>query len=442
MVLMKVFAPNVHCSEMHFGFDEEMGRKESIVHMIKNDSISILFVSPEIVILLYFPSLQEVTALQFDTDGGFQMGVGSSTGKVLLYDLQSSYPIRIKDHMYGSPILDIQWHHSLNTERPKLITIDSKMAGVRSTHPTKVRPLGQPPSVPVRIVGARQGEGRTPIEPSGGKINDICVFKDSGLVLLALASSQVPAYFIPDLGTSPKWCAPMENMTEELEEGGQTTIYDNYKFFTREDLEKLNLTSLIGTNLLRAYMHGFFIDYRLYKKAKAIADPFAYETHKEEQKQRKLEEQRASRITLKRKLPNVNCGLAARILENEEAEDESKDVDDNETKKKSKKKKGLGSDVFKDERFVAMFEIKQSEAFWNRVSLAKEDALPMGERLKALQNDRQASGLPSDVKLGPGGWREISFITRNSTKYEEDKEDKEAHHVKRRGIQSLGLKTR
>ncbi|KAJ0045899.1 hypothetical protein Pint_05371 [Pistacia integerrima] len=66
----------------------------------------------------------------------------------------------------------------------------------------------------------------------------------------------------------------------------------------------------------------------------------------------------------------------------------------------------------------------------------------MGERLKALQNDRQASGLPSDVKLGPGGWREISVITRNSAKYEEDKEDKEAHHVKRRGIQSLRLKTR
>ena len=33
-----------------------------------------------------------------------------------------------------------------------------------------------------------------------------------------------------------------------------------------EDLERLNMTNLIGTNLLRAYMHGFFIDHRLYKK--------------------------------------------------------------------------------------------------------------------------------------------------------------------------------
>lgn len=67
-------------------------------------------------------------------------------------------------------------------------------------------------------------------------------------------------------------------------------------------------------------------------------------------------------MQLKRKLPKVNRGLAARILENAEAENECKDVDDIETKKKSKKKKGLGSDVFKDERFAAMFENKVSQS--------------------------------------------------------------------------------
>ena len=56
------------------------------------------------------------------------------------------------------------------------------------------------------------------------------------------------------------------SLQEEMEEGAQTTIYDDFKFLTKEDLERLNLTNLIGTNLLRAYMHGFFIDYRLYKK--------------------------------------------------------------------------------------------------------------------------------------------------------------------------------
>ena len=51
-----------------------------------------------------------------------------------------------------------------------------------------------------------------------------------------------------------------------MEEGTQSVIYDDYKFLTKEDLERLNLTSLIGTNVLRAYMHGFFIDNKKYKK--------------------------------------------------------------------------------------------------------------------------------------------------------------------------------
>lgn len=43
-------------------------------------------------------------------------------------------------------------------------------------------------------------------------------------------------------------------------------VYDDYKFVTKQDLATLGLSHLIGTNLLRAYMHGFFIDIRLYHK--------------------------------------------------------------------------------------------------------------------------------------------------------------------------------
>lgn len=53
----------------------------------------------------------------------------------------------------------------------------------------------------------------TSIQPSGGGINDICVFPGSGLMLLALDSSLIPSYFIPELGPAPKWCSPLENLT-------------------------------------------------------------------------------------------------------------------------------------------------------------------------------------------------------------------------------------
>lgn len=53
----------------------------------------------------------------------------------------------------------------------------------------------------------------TSIEPAAGNINDLCVFSDSGLMLLALDSSQIPSYFIPALGPAPKWCSYLENLT-------------------------------------------------------------------------------------------------------------------------------------------------------------------------------------------------------------------------------------
>ncbi|PKU84456.1 nucleolar protein 10 [Dendrobium catenatum] len=436
---------------------------------------------------------QEITAVQFDEDHGYLMAVGTSAGKISIYDLRMSDPIRIKDHMYGRPILDIKWHQTLNSVDPKLISTDSHV---------------------VRVWDPNTGDNLINIEPSDGAINDVCVFHESGLMLLALDCSQIPAYFIPNLGPAPKWCSYLENLTEEMEEGSQATIYDDYKFLTKEDLERLHLTNLIGTNLLRAYMHGFFIDYRLFKKAQAIVDPFAYETYIEKKKQEKIEAERASRITIKRKLPKVNRLLAARLLENQEAEGEVMIADDHNAKKKlSKKNRGLTSDILRDERFTAMFENKDfevdelsreylslhpqstkknsslieeyfdpvmedeeegtsssdasvasqsleeesdedkkhkknpkrvrlyevkderhAEAFWSAVSLAKDDALPLGERVAALE---KRSAAPSNVKLGLGGSREISFLSTNT---KQQKKVENPPEGKRRGIKPLGLK--
>lgn len=43
-----------------------------------------------------------------------------------------------------------------------------------------------------------------------------------------------------------------------------------HRFVTKADLVKLGLDHLLGTPLLRAYMHGFFVDNRLYNKAKWV----------------------------------------------------------------------------------------------------------------------------------------------------------------------------
>lgn len=53
-----------------------------------------------------------------------------------------------------------------------------------------------------------------------------------------------------------------------MEESEIMTVYDDYKFITREELDDLGLEHLVGSKLLRAYMHGFFMDARLYRKAR------------------------------------------------------------------------------------------------------------------------------------------------------------------------------
>lgn len=63
----------------------------------------------------------------------------------------------------------------------------------------------------------------TSIEPTAGKINDTCVFNQTGLILLALDSSQIPSYFIPALGPAPKWCSYLENLTV-----CSLSCFDNY----------------------------------------------------------------------------------------------------------------------------------------------------------------------------------------------------------------------
>ena len=79
------------------------------------------------------------------------------------------------------------------------------------------------------------------------------------------------------------------------------------RFVTKADLTKLGLDHLMGTPMLRAYMHGFFVDNRLYDKAKVLTDPFAYETYRAQRVQKKIDDERKSRISLVRKLPKVRA---------------------------------------------------------------------------------------------------------------------------------------
>lgn len=54
---------------------------------------------------------------------------------------------------------------------------------------------------------------------------------------------------------------------------------------------------------------------RLYKRAKSIADPFAFEEYKKRKIREKIEQERPSRIKIEDNLPKVNRDLASRLMD-------------------------------------------------------------------------------------------------------------------------------
>ncbi|TPX38892.1 hypothetical protein SeMB42_g06555 [Synchytrium endobioticum] len=275
------------------------------------------------ILLESFPEISKITF----HDNGLLMGVGTTSGHVLLYDLRNRMPVAWKDHQYGFPIKNVSFH----TATDNVISADTKTLKIWNHYDTKLF---------------------TSIEPTHD-INDICAVDNSGLILVANEGVQILSYYIPQLGPAPRWCTFLENLTEELEENPSQTIYDDYKFITRKELNRLGLDHLIGTNLLRAYMHGFFVDLRLYEKARAIANPFELQEYRKKKVQDKIEKERETRIRDIKKLPRVNRALATKVMEGDEGEEKDTSMNG---RSKRKARNEISVNPMADERFKAMFE--------------------------------------------------------------------------------------
>ncbi|XP_059163075.1 nucleolar protein 10-like [Physella acuta] len=315
----------------------------------------------------------EITAMKFRKDG-LTVGLGTSTGHILLYDLRAMKPFNVKDHNYELPIKSIEFQDSQDL----VLSMDSKI---------------------LKMWNRNTGKPMTAIEP-GVNLNQLCVVPNTGLIFLANEAPKVLTYFIPTLGPAPRWCSSLDSMTEELEEKSESTVYDDYKFVTRTELEELGLVHLIGTNLLRSVMHGFFMDMRLYHKAKAVADPFAYEKYRKTKVREKIEQDRTNRVQLK-KLPSVNRDLAQKLMEEDEAQ-------------KSNPKKRVNkavTSILKDDRFSAMFNNPdfqidpESEEFrlinpvmskLDKARKKREEKYALSKQFKEVEGEDEPEGRPSD----------------------------------------------
>lgn len=216
----------------------------------------------------------QITTSCFSTkNNGLKFACGSSTGYSYIYDLRQSSPLQVKDQGYGYAIKNIQFLNLPNND-DYILSSDKRIAKIWE-HGTGKQVCSMEPSV---------------------DLNDIAHIENTGMFLTANEGQQMHTYYIPHLGPAPGWCSFLDNITEELEEKPSASVYSNYRFITKADVKKLSIEHLIGSKVLRAYMHGFFIDNSLYEKLCLITNPDKLKDSREREIRQKLDKQRESRI--------------------------------------------------------------------------------------------------------------------------------------------------
>ncbi|RMZ82132.1 hypothetical protein DV737_g2180, partial [Chaetothyriales sp. CBS 132003] len=217
-----------------------------------------------------FDGRPEVTALDFH-HSGIKLAVGTSTGLVHMYDLRSPLPTLTKDQGYGYPILHLEHLNFSSTTRAsnteaKVLSVDKRI---------------------LKIWEEQDGAPWTSVEPSVD-MNSVAWCRDSGMFLTANEVEEMAD-------------DPSDPQAFNTRRGGE--VYENQKFLTMAQLRTLNLDHLVGkTNLVRPYMHGYFIQRQLYEEARLIVNPTSWEEERAKRIQEKIDKERESRIRGQKKL--------------------------------------------------------------------------------------------------------------------------------------------
>ncbi|KAK4105229.1 WD40 repeat-like protein [Parathielavia hyrcaniae] len=302
----------------------------------------------------------EVTALDY-SDDGLSLALGTSTGQIRIFDLRNPRPLLKKDQGMGLPIKTLI-HMKTPTEERKLLSADKRI---------------------IKIWDEHTGDLWTSVEPLVD-INHVTQVPDSGMILTANEGKHMHCFLIPNLGLAPKWCHFLDNLVHEMENETQTETYDNYKFLTKPELKSLSLDHLIGkTNLLRPYMHGYFVAAKLYDQARLIANPYVWEEERAKRVKEKIEKERATRIRGVKKV-KVNQKLADKILQ----------------RQVKRAKVDLEAGVLGDSRFSKLFEDEEFKVDENSFEFRALNPSTQVEYTGPSQNARIGADDSSDEESG------------------------------------------
>ena len=295
-----------------------------------------------------------VTAMRFSSDG-ISIACGMASGHALLYDLRMNIPVVEKDHQFDTPITDIHFHDASKS----IISSCKKI---------------------VRVWDKDTAKTFCNIEPSFD-INTTHVVPNTGMIMVGGENPRMNIYYIPDLAPAPKWAAFLDNMTDELEGESKQAVYQDYKFLTRDEIERLGITKLIGTPYLRAHFHGFFIDFRLYRRVRDIARPDEYREYLKQRVQEQMEKKRGSRIAAQ---PMVKIGAHV-----------NQDYLDTLAQKKGD---SAVNNVVGDSRFARMFQDPNMKIDTN--SEAYKRTHPFADKLNKFESADTENGAAKSSRVG------------------------------------------
>lgn len=348
-----------------------------------------------------------ITSLKSHPTDGLSLAVGTSTGHTLLYDLRSPTPFAVKDQGYGEPVRCVDWLRGGGHQEDagRVVSADSKVIKVWDKNNPSTNHLSLHPPNP---------------------LVDLHPVPESGLLFVACDASPLSTYYIPEFGPAPRWASFLDNVTEEMAEdtsGAGKGAYTDYKFVDRAELETLGLTHLVGTPVLKPYMHGYFLALKLYQKARLIANPQSYAEHREKLVAEKIAAKAESRIRAKRDQPKVNKALAEKLRREEEA---AEAAEKRKRAKKAARAAEAGGDaaaatepaaeaetgkstksVLADPRFAELFADpafaidEESKTFARLNPATARDAALHGRRKTAVEEeeddtDRESSGVSDD----------------------------------------------
>jgi ribosome biogenesis protein ENP2 len=279
----------------------------------------------------------EVRQIAWSSDG-MNIACGLETGIVRGYDIRSSHVLFERDHRNDFPVVGL---HFVN----KSIIASADHCSVKIWD-TSVSDGG--------LVGFVESKDR---------INGLKFWPNSGLFFTPCEAPRVGTYFAPGVGAAPKWCSFLDTVADEINkvsvDGTSNTavkqVYEDYIFLTREQIQALGAENLIGTNVVKAYMHGFWMDRRVHAKLRDVAEPFLYEKYKQDKIREEMEKSRPMRMPIRVKDVNSRGAINERLQQ--QLADKMAQFD-------NKKENVIATKILEDNRFSKLwsnadFEVEQ-----------------------------------------------------------------------------------